>query len=122
MNFLSSVKDALIKRERVLCQYSAVRLFDGSADGISSLFIDSYGSYIVIKVLAHSEANRLIKIVRQSIKELVELFDVEDLYLWIHYQDPKQTGNDTATQLCGCLLYTSPSPRDRQKSRMPSSA
>src|SRR5678809_1617973 len=23
---------------------------------------------------------------------------------------------------CGCLLYTSPSPRDRQKSRMPSSA
>ena len=25
-------------------------------------------------------------------------------------------------QLMGCLLYTSPSPRDRQKSRMPSSA
>ena len=26
------------------------------------------------------------------------------------------------TQPAGCLLYTSPSPRDRQKSRMPSSA
>src|SRR5665213_4086188 len=26
------------------------------------------------------------------------------------------------TLLTGCLLYTSPSPRDRQKSRMPSSA
>ena len=25
-------------------------------------------------------------------------------------------------RLCPCLLYTSPSPRDRQKSRMPSSA
>ena len=25
-------------------------------------------------------------------------------------------------QATGCLLYTSPSPRDRQKSRMPSSA
>ena len=24
--------------------------------------------------------------------------------------------------VCNCLLYTSPSPRDRQKSRMPSSA
>ena len=24
--------------------------------------------------------------------------------------------------MCDCLLYTSPSPRDRQKSRMPSSA
>ena len=28
----------------------------------------------------------------------------------------------TITQFNGCLLYTSPSPRDRQKSRMPSSA
>ena len=27
-----------------------------------------------------------------------------------------------AIKACGCLLYTSPSPRDRQKSRMPSSA
>ena len=25
-------------------------------------------------------------------------------------------------EFCACLLYTSPSPRDRQKSRMPSSA
>ena len=32
-------------------------------------------------------------------------------------------GRKTAPQLYyGCLLYTSPSPRDRQKSRMPSSA
>ena len=29
---------------------------------------------------------------------------------------------DDATQAWTCLLYTSPSPRDRQKSRMPSSA
>ena len=33
------------------------------------------------------------------------------------------TGNDRQfAALCTCLLYTSPSPRDRQKSRMPSSA
>ena len=30
--------------------------------------------------------------------------------------------NDTVDIFRGCLLYTSPSPRDRQKSRMPSSA
>ena len=30
--------------------------------------------------------------------------------------------NNTIKTLYGCLLYTSPSPRDRQKSRMPSSA
>ena len=29
---------------------------------------------------------------------------------------------DRVDQLRACLLYTSPSPRDRQKSRMPSSA
>ena len=29
---------------------------------------------------------------------------------------------DTGAGIQGCLLYTSPSPRDRQKSRMPSSA
>ena len=28
----------------------------------------------------------------------------------------------SGADLSGCLLYTSPSPRDRQKSRMPSSA
>ena len=33
-----------------------------------------------------------------------------------------KTGFDHGTQYISCLLYTSPSPRDRQKSRMPSSA
>ena len=33
-----------------------------------------------------------------------------------------QTAVVTMTNYTGCLLYTSPSPRDRQKSRMPSSA
>ena len=32
------------------------------------------------------------------------------------------TGNVTGNVTGTCLLYTSPSPRDRQKSRMPSSA
>ena len=33
-----------------------------------------------------------------------------------------ERGSDVEVDLGGCLLYTSPSPRDRQKSRMPSSA
>ena len=33
-----------------------------------------------------------------------------------------QRGEDFLARYGGCLLYTSPSPRDRQKSRMPSSA
>ena len=42
---------------------------------------------------------------RQSVKKLMN-----------HY------GGKSAMPYVGCLLYTSPSPRDRQKSRMPSSA
>ena len=34
----------------------------------------------------------------------------------------KYLGNCKVVWTDGCLLYTSPSPRDRQKSRMPSSA
>ena len=33
-----------------------------------------------------------------------------------------QDAEQLKSALAGCLLYTSPSPRDRQKSRMPSSA
>ena len=34
----------------------------------------------------------------------------------------EQAKTDISKDLDDCLLYTSPSPRDRQKSRMPSSA
>ena len=34
----------------------------------------------------------------------------------------KNWGDKLGKAAKGCLLYTSPSPRDRQKSRMPSSA
>ena len=38
------------------------------------------------------------------------------------YIDAEGTSADNTIEIWGCLLYTSPSPRDRQKSRMPSSA
>ena len=37
-------------------------------------------------------------------------------------KDSKSLSKKKREYLCTCLLYTSPSPRDRQKSRMPSSA
>ena len=40
---------------------------------------------------------------------------------WQHRPEPAHTYS-LPTTLRSCLLYTSPSPRDRQKSRMPSSA
>ena len=37
-------------------------------------------------------------------------------------EDQIRAGAGNYDSMCVCLLYTSPSPRDRQKSRMPSSA
>ena len=39
---------------------------------------------------------------------------------WLH--EAADAYGEKVNQLDNCLLYTSPSPRDRQKSRMPSSA
>ena len=38
------------------------------------------------------------------------------------YHETKKRINEKKIEIDDCLLYTSPSPRDRQKSRMPSSA
>src|SRR5665213_3120153 len=48
-----------------------------------------------------------------------------DHNVYLTYSEPGDGGSSLAlarAQLKICLLYTSPSPRDRQKSRMPSSA
>ena len=39
-----------------------------------------------------------------------------------HFSSESPAVAEVVEQAGGCLLYTSPSPRDRQKSRMPSSA
>ena len=39
-----------------------------------------------------------------------------------HYIQPDREIDPGAMEVHGCLLYTSPSPRDRTRSRMPSSA
>ena len=47
-----------------------------------------------------------------------------DALMFVDLDDSRQGPaiQDLWMMLSGCLLYTSPSPRDRQKSRMPSSA
>ena len=44
-------------------------------------------------------------------------------FTWGPVNQPTLISSETElVEVFGCLLYTSPSPRDRQKSRMPSSA
>ena len=61
--------------------------------------------------------------------QLRSAFDkVNDNFTELYSDDAGDVGSITATapiardQATGCLLYTSPSPRDRTRSRMPSSA
>ena len=69
-----------------------------------------YGSDVVcaaVSALAISTVNGIDALA--GFEPIVEVDDVEGGYLYVE-------------MLTTCLLYTSPSPRDRQKSRMPSSA
>ena len=76
---------------------------------------------------AYSNAFRVGFVPKERITSLVEaLLDFQRSKLVRERKDGPTTGDD---QTCSaftcsscCLLYTSPSPRDRQKSRMPSSA
>ena len=66
----------------------------------------------------HSEVVRVV-----WNKNEIDISDLLKMFWECH--DPTQKGrqgNDVGTQYRSCLLYTSPSPRDRTRSRMPSSA
>ena len=51
-----------------------------------------------------------------------QVLEVGGTTLLVDAQDEAATSHALAHQLQVCLLYTSPSPRDRTRSRMPSSA
>ena len=59
-----------------------------------------------------------------TLKELEELNQINNNEIYRLRKIITQQGKDIVSKdkLISCLLYTSPSPRDRQKSRMPSSA
>ena len=53
--------------------------------------------------------------------ERIDKFE-KDIKAWAHFDKKVLLEKATEADDHSCLLYTSPSPRDRQKSRMPSSA
>ena len=75
-----------------------------------------------------------IKLLKKEINNDIGDF-IEEIYLW-ELSNPNgdlakseklideaiQTFDDLMVKINACLLYTSPSPRDRTRSRMPSSA
>ena len=71
---------------------------------------------------------RTIVIVYQASSGIIERFGryqrtlPPGLSILVPFVDRIRERVDMREQVASCLLYTSPSPRDRQKSRMPSSA
>ena len=63
-----------------------------------------------------------INIIDKAVDKIPE--DLEDKGAWLSVRGRKRTWKvgELFAFHDNCLLYTSPSPRDRQKSRMPSSA
>ena len=61
---------------------------------------------------------------KKSSSSKVDLGELDNLEAELNNLSSEQSSSSGTKQLSGlsCLLYTSPSPRDRQKSRMPSSA
>ena len=55
----------------------------------------------------------------QFMEQLIRALKEEERFSTAHIY---QSTLNALRLFCNCLLYTSPSPRDRQKSRMPSSA
>ena len=56
-----------------------------------------------------------------SDKQIKEKNNLELIDNYLLDKDPQELSKNAA-EIVICLLYTSPSPRDREKSRMPSSA
>ena len=74
-----------------------------------------------------SETHRILLSVKGHPYErqaFYDIFDNMDYLDWTLVEQPASQAlfNVKQAEVYDCLLYTSPSPRDRQKSRMPSSA
>ena len=75
-----------------------------------------------VDVQAESEAERRARFERDAMGFVDQLYSAA-MRMTRNPQDAEDLVQEAYTKAySSCLLYTSPSPRDRQKSRMPSSA
>ena len=63
---------------------------------------------------------KVIEIISNSLNEKIKILEKE--LKQINYEKNNQTKSSAGDKYETCLLYTSPSPRDKRQSRMPSSA
>ena len=114
-----------------LASVSQIDLAIDGADEVDPRFqlIKGGGACHVREKLVASKANKLLIVVDETkmVQNLNKSFPLPVEVLpnaWKQVQEmiSKMNGNSTLRMATNCLLYTSPSPRDMRRSRMPSSA
>ena len=119
-NFISqSTADGILANSQVLAAaYSEDVLKDGNNSEVLELASDHF---IVINVVEHRPpAARPFAEVKAAI--MTQLTAEQSTELALKLSEDYMAALSSGTSLEDCLLYTSPSPRDRSLSRMPSSA
>ena len=95
------------------------------AEGFFGLMVDNLVQYLLIVVLLTGLVGLQGEFIISSVLPAVAIsLIIGNLYYaWLAQRLSAATGRkDVTTHPNTCLLYTSPSPRDRTRSRMPSSA
>ena len=101
----------------------AAELVRLSLPELQLLYIDDSGSQIVLKHLTLGAGHHAAEYIDRSPWQCFS-----DCYAFLCVSDKKFNATSRPQGLCDsagtkpCLLYTSPSPRDKRQSRMPSSA
>ena len=95
--------------------YSILNLFDLHKEKIPNLILQKFKKY---PHLSRKDKHRI----RACINEIIRYLGLIDHLIELGSERKIKYVNPKIRNVHICLLYTSPSPRDRQKSRMPSSA
>src|SRR5674476_1042292 len=98
------------------------------AEGVKYAHSKNKKAYLALNIFAHNEDISILTAYLRSLKTIpIDAFIVSDpgVVVLIKSTLPNAelhlSTQANMTNYMTCLLYTSPSPRDRQKSRMPSS-
>ena len=89
---------------------------------VPGIFNTDQGSQFTSEAFTSVLSNRGVQISMDSVGGYMDNVFVERLWRSVKYEEVYLKTYESVAEARACLLYTSPSPRDRTRSRMPSSA
>ena len=106
---MKSTKSVTFGKNQIIYVENVSRYFNTNPMGFFNVIEYHFNSIGNIKTMPFDKKTRMQEMARIC-------------YLISHNKSIKKVSFKLSEKCSNCLLYTSPSPRDRQKSRMPSSA